>query len=169
MTKLPDVPTAPKIVDDVKMRIRLLGKLLDLDQNLTDDEWNRLVYYKPFHEEARTEFKDTLNGIRSGQLSILDIEHLPPHARWLATVYTGGEPTRELCLGGSRYHKKFLEDREPGYAPSAILFEIDGLPAAVRQLQEQFPQVTHQVIKNIAIDETFEKIGRVIYGPDDRW
>lgn len=169
MTRLPEIPTASRIIDDLKKRLRLLGKLLDLNQNLTDDEWDSLVYYKPFHGEARTAFTNTLIGIRSGRLSLSDIGHLAPHARWLATVYTGGEPTRELCLGGSRYHKRYLEERDTDYQPSAILYEIDGLTAAVGQLPGQFPLVKPQVIKNIAIDESFEKLGRYIYGPDDRW
>ena len=157
-----NIPTANDIIEDVEMRLSLLGRLLDLDEELSDQEWNKLIYYKELHTNNRLEFKQILNNIRHSGAEISEINKLSPHARWLAAVYTSQELTSSWCFGGSRYHKRVLELLGSRYKPHKILVQISGLPEAIKKLKSRFSIANPQLIENIAIDETFELLGRAM-------
>ena len=155
-----NIPTKNDVIKDVEMRLALLGRLLDFDENLSNDEWGKLIYYKELHTNNRTEFKQILNGIRQGSKKNSAINTLSPHARWLAAVYTAQELTSPWCFGGSRYHRRVLNLLGSTYDPRRILAQIPGLPKAIESLKARLPQANPKLIENIAIDETFELLGR---------
>lgn len=156
------IPNANDIISDVENRLVLLGKLVDNKNNLTEDEWKNLIFYNALHSNQRTQFINTMDSLRKGDMSMVGINDLTPHAKWLAAVYTGQELSSNWCYGGSRYHSKVLNLMSENFDPRLILRQIRGLEDALNNLKIRFPQMNSKVIENIAIDETFELLGRAM-------
>lgn len=159
-----EFPTAKAIVKDVEGRIEILGKLLKSGQPLSDDDWGRIVYYRePLNIEQREQFIAVVNDIRSGTATIIVTEEMPPHSRWLIAVYTGQVLKEDWCRGGSRHHRLVLDRLGDRYRqPSRILADIPNLVTELDLLADRVPYLKRQVIDNIAVDETFEQMGRAM-------
>ncbi len=146
------------ILSDVEHRISLLAKLIV--GCLSEDEWNSLIYYGALHRKQRTDFVNAFHQILDGTFTERTFGSLSPHARWLLAVYTGQPLTSDWCFGGSRYHQRVLSLLGGNYTPRGILRKIEGLLQGVQKIQRKYPQISSQVIENIAVDETFEILGR---------
>jgi len=156
------IPTAREIIDDVENRIAILVRLIHPDSNLADDEWNQIIYYNELHKNQRKQFITAYLALRDGKNYVDLLMGLKPHAKWLLAVYTGQELTASWCYGGSRFHKKVLGMLHANYNPASIIRYVPGLDKAVLELQKNTPVINPKVIENIAIDETFELLGRAM-------
>ncbi|MDY0004850.1 MAG: hypothetical protein RBU30_26365 [Polyangia bacterium] len=156
------IPTVDQIIGDVRGRWRLIERLQQLgeESEFTEDDWNGLIYYAQRNQKERMAFLDAFNRIRAGEAPGNAADSLPPHGRWLCAVYTGQELTAGWCKGGSRFHKRVMERYGSDVPPHRVLREIKGLNAALKSLQEELPEANPVVLCNIAIDETFEQLGR---------
>lgn len=155
------MPSAESIIEDVEHRVGLLARLL-VDRDLSDDHWNELVFYGALHREQRQAFIDALHGIRRGGDPADLIGDLAPHARWLAAVYSGAELSGEWCAGGSRFHSRVIDALGGRVRPSRIVRQVAGLPAALSALKKRMLAADPRVVDNIAVDETFEQLGRAM-------
>ncbi len=122
----------------------------------------QLIYYKQYHSAQKEEFIEALNLLRKGETDLSFMDKLSPHARWLSAVYTGQELTSKWCYGGSRFHKKLMNLLGDGSPPKLIIRHVRDLKDEINKLQIRFSQVNPKVIENIAVDESFERIGRVL-------
>jgi len=157
------LPTANTICKDVENSLILLGRLFDFEQNLTDEEWDSLVYYDQRYPIARRRFIEAIEEIRSGDRRPDDLDDLPDHAQWLLFVYTGHHLSSEMANRGSRFHNRIMNDLADPYS---VLDQIDDLKIALDVLKQKFSQVKPEVIDNIAVDESLEQLGRAM-GPNE--
>ena len=156
------IPNSTNIISDLHKRLKLLSKLIDYKMNLTDEEWTNLIYYTELHSNKRLQFIHAIESIRNGDFSQDILNGLTPHAKWLIAVYTGQELKSKWCYGGSRYHKKVISMMNDDFIPSSILRQIPDLKEALNEFKARFPHINPEVIDNIAIDETFELLGRAM-------
>ena len=89
---------------------------------------------------------------------------LPGHARWLVAVYNGLPLTPEWCRGGSRFHARVLQQYGGVLQPARVLTEIRDLPDRLRNLYGPLKPLPRAVVRNLAVDETMEQLGRRMSG-----
>ncbi|TNF27990.1 MAG: hypothetical protein EP329_18580 [Deltaproteobacteria bacterium] len=153
-------PTAESILEEVEGRALLVARMFEASDTLSDEDWSWLVYYAERNATARGAFVNAIVGISAGGDADALVADLPPHGRWLAAVYTAVPLTSEWCAGGSRFHKRVMDQFGGSVSPGRVLREIRGLKPALKELQARLPQFDPKLLENIAIDETFEQLGR---------
>lgn len=155
-----ELPDAGAILQDVQHRGRLLLRLREGDDSLDADEWESLVFYARNHDEARSEFMAAMREIARGGDARAIAADLPPHARWLVAVYSGLRLDADWCRGGSRFHARVIDQLGGVLQASRILAQVPGVAEGVSNLSEALAPLERTVIRNLAVDETLEQLGR---------
>lgn len=158
----PMIPQAQRIVKNTAHRLFLLEKLGTL-RTLAEDEWGELIFYWHVNAEETAALKTALKAVRVQHDGDEDGSALTGHGAWLFAVYTAAPLTPQMCRGGSPYHARVLEAMGQDFQPPSILDEVEGLPQALSALEADHPQSVHGLIENIAVDETFEWMGRSMF------
>ena len=60
------------------------------------------------------------------------------------------------------FHRRGLNRKSGRYLPRRILTEIAGLKDKLTDAQQDIPEEYHQIFENMAVDETFERLGRMM-------
>ncbi|MHC4120752.1 MAG: hypothetical protein ACYSWO_24950 [Planctomycetota bacterium] len=152
------LPTANMVCDDVENRLILLDRFFNLKEDLTDEEWDKLVFNQR-NPSARSSFVEAMKEIRSESRSPEDFSDLSPQAEWLVHVYRGCHLSSQMARQGSTLHNRIMDELADPYS---ALDQIDGLRIDLDDLKQRLSRFKPELVDNIAVDEALEQLGRAM-------
>ena len=150
--------TLDQIQADVQGRAAILKQLKrSFDPYLCQ---KTLTYSTQVDHKSKTEFL-RLMGLYLRSQRIESSPYLKGHLGFLYKVYTGQDLNLNECREGSKFHRVCCQTILGQVRLEDFFEAVDPQwPILLKQLQADYIDLPHQVIRNIMIDESLERLGR---------